>query len=180
MKNACKALANLVLVLGAIGSGLLAKTFGQRLDFATLEMVRDSTRTATIFVSALFGVVIIWALLYAASKILENQECIMETLRRLEPAETSKNQKIKPLCDISVGLASVSDNTTKKSLEQLSNSPATPVTNKKDEWGEYHTWKCPNCKRINDESIGVCVCGTGRPVPTHENDSDDNIEVIDD
>lgn len=80
MKNTCKTLANLVLVLGAIGSGLLAKTFGQRLDFDTLEMVRDSTRTAAIFVSTLFGVVIIWALLYAAGKILENQECIMEKL----------------------------------------------------------------------------------------------------
>lgn len=80
MKNACKTLANLVLVLGAIGSGLLAKTFGQRLDFDTLEMVRDSTRTAAIFVSTLFGVVIIWALLYAAGKIFENQECIMEKL----------------------------------------------------------------------------------------------------
>lgn len=80
MKNTCKTLANLVLVLGAIGSGLLAKTFGQRLDFDTLEMVRDSTRTAAIFVSTLLGVVIIWALLYAAGKILENQECIMEKL----------------------------------------------------------------------------------------------------
>lgn len=135
MKNTCKTLANLALVLGAIGSGLLAKTFGQRLDFDTLEMVRDSTRTAAIFVSTLFGVVIIWALLYAAGKILENQECIIELLKHSKPDKTPIAQENKPLCGIPNGVTCVSDNSIEKSVAHSTSSPTASVSNKRDEWG---------------------------------------------
>ena len=162
MKNVCKTLANLELVLGIIGSGLLANIFGQHLNFVTQKVERDGTRTAVIFLSTLFGVVIIWALLSAASNILENQERIIDVMKHIEPVKKAEAKESMPLCGVPNEYANTSGNTSQKIVTPSSQTKEASDETKKDDWMEYDTWKCPNCKRINDKSVTICSCGTER------------------
>lgn len=161
MKNLCKTLAYIELILGVIGSFILADTLGVKVNYKTYSIERDGGLTFAIFLSTMLCVVTLWAILCAFSEILENQE----TLLSRSDNSVKPEANIKPICglptSVSIPPASPSG-TLDKGLQTVHPTMPNTVVNN-DEWKEYNTWKCPNCKRINEQSVKVCACGAYKP-----------------
>lgn len=159
MKNLCKTLACIELVIGTIGSIFLACTFGIRLDYHSLSLERDGAATFAIFISAMLCVITLWVILYAISELLENQEKILQLM---EKKQNSESKSLKPIC--SPPPKSSVPATSRTSVPN-SNAENGQSNNEVDDesWKVYAAWKCPNCKRINDGHVETCSCGIARP-----------------
>ncbi|WP_312441524.1 hypothetical protein [Lacrimispora sp.] len=160
MKTLCKTLAYVELVLGTIGSIILTYTLGTKLDYHTLKFERDGAATFAIFVSAMLSVIILWAILCAFSKILENQEIIFELL---ESRDETKPTNITPICTPLPEPAKTLPVRPQVQPQTVRQEPIDTKINDEN-WKVYDAWKCPNCKRINDGSAVTCVCGTNKPI----------------
>lgn len=161
MKNLCKMLAYIELILGVIGSISLANVLGLRVSYTSHSIERDSVLTFTIFLSSMLCVVTLWAILCAFSEILENQEKLLAR----SGASVSPMSRIEPICDIAAPPVSRPFPTVGAAENRLITAPPTQrntVIND-DEWKKYDTWKCPNCKRINGQKDKVCTCGASKP-----------------
>lgn len=162
MKNLCKTLAYIELILGVIGGIVLANTLGVRMNYKTYSVERDTGLTFAIFLSTMLCVVTLWAILCAFSEILKNQE---ELLSRSENS-VKPEYNIKPICGIPIAPVSntlVSPAGTPDERLQAAHPTTQNMVVNNDEWNEYDTWKCPNCKRINEQSVKVCACGAFKP-----------------
>ncbi|MFW6678896.1 hypothetical protein ACOAOT_14690 [Lacrimispora sp. AGF001] len=163
MKILCRTLAYIELIFGSIGSIILAYSLGVKFDYPTLELKRDGTATFAIFATAILCVITIWAILYAISEILENQEKIIKILGE------NSNTNLKD----GNTLTSLSF-TPPHSPLPLTPKIKTPITmqesininvnTESDEWNLYDAWKCPICKRINEGHEKTCVCGLERTI----------------
>lgn len=159
MKMLCKTLAYIELILGFIGSIVLPYTLGVKYDYRTLQLKRDGTATFAIFITTILCVITIWAILYAISEILENQEKLFQILGENNNTYLKNNK-------ISTGLPL----TPPQSPLPLSPQIQVPINRQEsvnagadsEEWKLYDAWKCPICKRINEGSENTCVCGLQR------------------
>ena len=159
MKTLCKALAHIELILGTISSIILAYTLGKKLNYYTYNLERDGTATFIIFVSTMLCVITLWAILYAISEILENQDKIFELLENRGKAAP---KSITPICGPLSGAPKASPVRTQVQ-EQIVKQESTDAVVNDEEWKAYNSWKCPSCKRINSGSVDTCICGTSKP-----------------
>jgi len=161
MKNFCRTLAYIELIFGSIGSIILAYSLGVKFDYSTLELKRDGTATFAILVTTILCVITIWAILYAISLILENQEKIVKILS--EDNNTNvKNDNILTSLPITPPHSPVP--LSPKIQAPITSQESINVNTESDEWNIYDAWKCPICKRINEGHEKTCVCGLERTV----------------
>lgn len=82
MKEVCRKLSFIILVLGIIGSIILAKQNGIKVDIYSYKsyVERDTILTIAWFLTGLFFTAIGFILFYALSEILDNQERIHSKL----------------------------------------------------------------------------------------------------
>lgn len=101
MRSLCKVLAYIELILGIIGSIFISTTFGFKFNYSTLSLERNGTLTFTIFLLSIFSVLVLWTILCAFNKILENQEKILKLLKPLTPqaADNSNRMPIRGIPD---------------------------------------------------------------------------------
>lgn len=160
MKNLCKTLANVELVLGVIGSIFLAYTMGMRLDYRSLSLERDIGSTLVIFTSTMLCVATLYVILYAISEILENQERLIQKMNDQQVTSIKNSTPIcspPPKSSVHIVTSTAPVENSSKKIEQV-------VENVNNEnWKVYNDWKCPSCKRINDGLIEICTCGTKGP-----------------
>lgn len=160
MKNLCRALSYIEFVLGTIGSIYLANKLGVNINLNRFNVERNPSLTATIFIVGMFSTIISWVILYAFSEILENQECMM---RHLESFGKQTTSEVKPICGIpEFAKENKSQTVTTSSQTHMPAKTQQTASDSKD-LEQYNSWKCPNCKRINDFSTSICACGTCRP-----------------
>lgn len=159
MKNLCKTLASIELVLGIIGSIFLSYSLGVRINYKNLTLERDGAVTIAIFASAFLCVITLWAILYAFSEVLENQDKILELLKNSNGTVAEKAVSICSPPPVSKKVLP------SQPLTQSHNSSpkSDNVDNSSENWQNYGSWNCPNCKRVNDDSVAICMCGTTKP-----------------
>lgn len=80
MKSISKTFGGIILILGAIGSILVAIFFGKVMNYHSLELERDWGMTLLLFVSCVLPSIVLSIILYALSEILERQEIIFKAL----------------------------------------------------------------------------------------------------
>lgn len=82
MQKMLRALAYIDLILGTIGSIVLAKDLGRTADIflSSVYYERDWTLTICIFFAGLFGVLVLFAILFSVAEILDAQERLMARL----------------------------------------------------------------------------------------------------
>lgn len=135
MKSQCKIIAIVELILGVIGSFILAKGTG-------INVYAGERNWATTIFTFLIGVVVsyvFFVVLYSISEIIDNQEYIMKQLE--------KHQE-KP----NISSANASHSNSSASLFCGTESGTT------DEEG----WLCTKCGRLNPNSYSICSCGKHR------------------
>ena len=139
MKKTCGVLATVILILGFIGSIVLAGVFGVRIEevtegtyykYTTLVEHRDYGLTFGIFFGAFISVLIVSIILYALSEILERLEKL-EGINLKTPNEAVNE---------------ATDNTIKVSEKEP--TPSTPDG----------FWKCAHCGTINLNRVKKCWC----------------------
>lgn len=160
MKSLCKTLAYVELILGIIGSIVLANTFGVKVNYKLSELERDGVMTFAIFLASALCVVTLWAILCAISEILENQE------KLLMLSDKNNNPKLDTAATVPIcGSPAAPDlNHSPSQQETLLNKIQLTSNNVHNtDWNNYSVWKCPNCKRTNDSTASICMCGTSRP-----------------
>ncbi len=134
MKSQCKIIAIVELILGVIGSFILAKGTG----FNVYSGGRNWTTTIFTFLIGVVVSYVFFVVLYSISEIIDNQEYIMKQLEK-EDVQASPASASKPASNSSVSLMSGA-----KSAEP-------------DEG-----WICPKCGTMNPVSSTACKCGKRR------------------
>lgn len=135
MKSQCKIIAIVELILGILGSFILAKSGG--LNAYTGE--RNWTTTIFIFLIGIIVSYVFFVVLYSISEIMDNQEYIMKQLEKTEASP--ENRPVK-----STG----------------SNSSASLLSGTKSSTMDEEGWLCAKCGRLNPNSSSVCSCGKHR------------------
>lgn len=107
MQKMLRALAYIDLILGTIGSIVLAKDLGRTADIflSSVYYERDWTLTICIFFAGLFGVLVLFAILFSVAEILDAQERLMARLMENKssmqtPLEKAENFWVCPNCGI--------------------------------------------------------------------------------
>lgn len=159
MKKVCRFLAVIQAIFGIIGSIVLSKSLGMRLNYKTLAAERDSMLTLSIFLGVMLSVSVIVIILYALSEILENQEKI---LKQLGQEDVAHIKDIKPICSPYIAAPIRPQDQPTKSQAQSITPPSSNVVISEN-WKTYGDWVCPQCKRINDSQSVECACGASRP-----------------
>lgn len=91
MKNICKYLSYAVLGLGAVGSIIMAKTYGVTIKPAKLVDITERSwpLTIAIFIASMFSVIVLFAILKALSEILEKMETLEYNSAKQSKPETT-------------------------------------------------------------------------------------------
>lgn len=169
MKNFCRALAVIELVFGAIISFIFAIAGGR-----TIRMTKYGPQTgwnigltAAVFLVCMASFLISFAVLYALGEVLENQEKLMELLSLLKHKASGSQSHPLPSAPKN------QETGTKEAGKALAGTgEAKPEACPKQDYPEPAplpesfpdgTWKCSECRRINDRDREICVCGSHRP-----------------
>ena len=107
MQKMLRALAYIDLILGTIGSIVLAKDLGRTADIylSGVYYERDWILTICIFFGCFFGVLVLFAVLFSVAEILDAQERLMARLIENKssmqtPLEKAENFWVCPNCGI--------------------------------------------------------------------------------
>ena len=135
MKSILKILAIITLILGIIGTIVLAIKFGtaEKLlatyDSVGYKTTFDAGTFFGILLGGLLSTAITSSMLFGLSKILESLETLEYKVNNLEQGKTTEKKNV------------ISD---KNSVVSTSG------------------WECPNCGTLNPSYVSTCSCGKGR------------------
>jgi len=137
LKKFIKILAQIHLILGIIGSFLIAKSGGEIVISPYYGYSkRDWWITITIFTVSIYFVLILFAILYALYKLLDNQD-----------KNITGNDK--NVLNTGNGI-----NAEKESKLSSVDSLNRELTEGK--------WRCSECGKINNDFVETCGCGSSR------------------
>lgn len=139
MKTLLKVLAYINLILGLIGSFILANRFGKSLSYSyyyssKVIYERSWPLTLEIFGAGLLSSLVLFSILYALSEILDTQERLYSIAYKMSASSNSMSSSVEPTSTHSV--ASVSSTS---------------------------EWVCPKCGKHNSSYVGTCGCGERKP-----------------
>ncbi len=100
MKSLLRTLSIVELVLGLIGSFVLANQYGNVVDFTYSGRTyyeRNWGLTIGIFTGCLFSVLVIYAILEGLRTVLENQETIYNKIKMIDNSTSSSYTENNPL-----------------------------------------------------------------------------------
>ena len=139
MKTLLKVLAYINLVLGLIGSFVLANRFGKSIAYSyyyssKVIYERNWPLTLGIFGAGLLGTLVLFSILYALSEILDAQERPYSAAYKMSAPSDSTNSSVEP----------------------ASTHPVASVSSAPE-------WVCPKCGKHNSSYVGTCGCGERKP-----------------
>ena len=135
IKSICKALGIITLVLGIIGTIVLAIKFGTTEKLvATYDTVSSKTKFdigtfLIILLGGLLSTAITSSILFGLSKILESMESLEYKINNIK--QDIANEK-------------------------------TSLVSEKNSVVSTSGWECPNCGTLNPSYVSTCRCGKGR------------------
>lgn len=151
MKSISKTFGGIILILGVIGSILVAIFFGKAMNYHILELERDWRMTLLLFLSCALPSIVLSIILYALSEILERQEIIFKALNI---SMESNDKRTSISYDNAANV-----NATHSDLETHNTTMNMNISKS--------SWKCPTCGHINDISQSSCsLCKLTRPSST--------------
>ena len=140
MKSQCRIIAIVELILGVIGSFILAKGAG-------INVYAGGRNWTTTIFTFLIGVVVsyvFFVVLYSISEIMDNQEYIMKQLEKHEENPNTSSPASSAKVSRSNRAASLLGGTKQGTSD------------------EEDGWLCAKCGRLNPNGSSVCSCGKHR------------------
>lgn len=139
MKTLLKVLSYINLVLGLIGSFILANKFGKSVSLysyysSKVIYERNWALTLGIFGAGILSTLVLFSILYALSEILDAQERLYSATYKMSAPSTSMNSN----------------------TESAPIHAATPALSASE-------WVCPKCGKHNSSYVGTCGCGERKP-----------------